>query len=100
MTAEAFRASLANQEPHPGVSAPLAALWWDAKGDWSRAHGLVDELETKEAMAVHAYLHRKEGSTSNAAYWYERCGSGLEHLPLDAEWGALVETLTSRENQP
>jgi len=95
MTAEAFRASLANQEPHPGVSAPLAALWWDAKGDWSRAHGLVDELETKEAMAVHAYLHRKEGSTSNAAYWYERCGSGLEQLPLDAEWAALVEKLTS-----
>jgi hypothetical protein len=46
-------------------------------------------------MAVHAYLHRKEGSTSNAAYWYERCGSGLEQLPLDAEWAALVEKLTS-----
>ena len=38
------------------------------------AHGLVDELESKEGMAVHAYLHRKEGSASNAEYWYERAG--------------------------
>jgi hypothetical protein len=95
MTLEEFKASLTDEEPRPGVPAPLAALWWDAKGDWSRAHGLVDELETKEAMAVHAYLHRKEGSASNAAYWYERCGSRLEGLPLEDEWTALVGSLVS-----
>jgi hypothetical protein len=77
------------------MSAPLAALWWDAKGDWSRAHGLVDELETGDAMAVHAYLHRKEGSASNAAYWYQRCSSGLKELPLEAEWAELVQRLVA-----
>jgi hypothetical protein len=44
MNVEQFRASLADVAPHAGLPAPLAALWWDAKGDWARAHGLVDEL--------------------------------------------------------
>ena len=64
MNAEEFRASLTQEAPCKELSAPLTALWWDAKGDWSRAHTLVDELETLAGMAVHAYLHRKEGSTS------------------------------------
>ena len=57
------------------LPAPLAALWWDAKGDWARAHGMVDDLETPEGMAVHAYLHRKEGVEWNADYWYSARGA-------------------------
>jgi hypothetical protein len=52
MNREELTASIENTEPPSGVSAPLAALWWDAKGDWNRSHGLVDELETPEGMAV------------------------------------------------
>jgi len=66
MNREEFKASLVHEEPQDGLSAPLAALWWDAKEDWSRAHALVDELETSDGMAVHAYLHRKGGQASNA----------------------------------
>jgi hypothetical protein len=88
-----FRASLAEPAPPAGLSAPLAALWWDAKGDWTRAHALVDELETTDGMAVHAYLHRKGGEASNADYWYQRAGHGFHRPTLDAEWGALVEGL-------
>jgi hypothetical protein len=61
MNREEFKASLAQNEPPDGLSAPLQALWWDAKQDWTRAHALVDELETTSSMAVHAYLHRKGG---------------------------------------
>ena len=68
MSPQEFRASLAGETHPPDLSAPLAALWWDAKGDWARAHGLVDELETEGGMAVHAYLHRKEGAATNADY--------------------------------
>ena len=45
MNREEFKASLVHDEPPDGLSAPLLALWWDAKEDWSRAHALVDELE-------------------------------------------------------
>jgi len=93
MSPTEFRASLAEDAPHHAWPAALAALWWDAKGDWARAHDLVDELETVDGMAVHAYLHRKEGSASNADYWYQRAGRNFQRPTFDAEWTALVEGL-------
>lgn len=96
MNAEQFLRSVGEQNPPPGLTAPLEALWWDAKGDWGRAHGLVDELETPEGMAVHAYLHRKEGADWNAEYWYRRSGKNYFRPALEAEWNALVEGLTSQ----
>jgi hypothetical protein len=93
MTAVEFRATLSNDEPPHGLPTPLAALWWDAKGDWARAHALVDELETPVGMAVHAYLHRKGGEASNADYWYNRAGRQFHRQSLEDEWIALVEGL-------
>ncbi len=93
MDLEKFKTSLEEEEPPSEFPAPVAALWWDAKGNWERAHGLVDELETKDGMAVHAYLHRKEGQTSNADYWYQRAGRDFQRPALEAEWQALVEAL-------
>ena len=93
MTIEEFRASTQGEVPPSGTSAALTALWWDAKGDWKRAHAQVDDLGTKDAMAVHAYLHRKEGDVGNAGYWYRRAGAESQRGPLEAEWEALVRAL-------
>ena len=93
MTADQFRATVGNQIPPEGLSVPLLALWWDAKGEWTEAHQLVDELETADGMAVHAYLHRKEGAASNADYWYARAGREFHRPALEAEWEALVAGL-------
>ncbi len=67
MTMQQFQASLAEPAPAPGLSAPLRALWWDARGDWTKAHVQVDDGDTPQAMAVHAYLHRREGDLANAS---------------------------------
>jgi hypothetical protein len=93
MNARDFVETVGLEAPPEGLAQPLAALWWDAKGDWSRAHKLVDELETAEGMAVHAYLHRKEGAAANADYWYRRAGRRFYRETLQAEWVALVEGL-------
>ena len=93
MTVEEFRASLSLASPPADLSPPLAALWWDAKGDWARAHGMVDDLSTRDGMAVHAYLHRKEGVEWNANYWYSRAGRKCRRATLEEEWQALVEGL-------
>lgn len=96
MTPYEFHASLESAEPSQALSAPLAALWWDKKGDWMRAHALVDELDSTEGMAVHAYLHRREGSLSNADYWYSRAGRIFYRSALDEEWEALVDGLLAQ----
>lgn len=96
MNLAAFVASLESTAPPAGVSAPVEALWWDARGEWGRAHELVDELETPEGMAVHAYLHRKEGSEWNADYWYRRAGRSYHRAALEEEWQALAAALLAR----
>lgn len=98
MDVSEFQATLQSDAPPATLSSPLQALWWDAHGDWHHAHALVDELETNEGMAVHAYLHRKEGEEWNADYWYKRAGRQFRRDQLPDEWLALVTGLlqTSR----
>ena len=93
MTPEQFRASIKEDAPPIELSSPLAALWWDAKGHSARAHSLVDEMESSDGMAVHAYLHRKEGRASNADYWYQRAGRTYHRPTLEAEREALLDGL-------
>ena len=57
--------------------------------------GGQQKRKTSDGMAVHAYLHRKGGQTSNAEYWYERAGRRFRRTTLDEEWQALVEGLLS-----
>ena len=80
-------------KPPDGLSAPLRALWLDGKGDWAAAHGTVDDLETKEAARVHAYLHRVEGDRDNARYWYGRAGVARRRYAHESEWEKLVRAL-------
>jgi hypothetical protein len=88
-----FRGSLARRVPPPGLDAPLQALWHEARGDWARAHEIVQGCRGRSAAAVHAYLHRREGDLSNADYWYERAGRARSRGPLDREWARLATEL-------
>jgi hypothetical protein len=93
MKVEEFRQSLAANEPPAGLTLALAALWWDGKGDWKRAHQSAQQDEGPEGSWVHAYLHRKEGDEDNAKYWYGRAGKPVCREPLDAEWLSIVRVL-------
>ena len=96
MSYDEFQETLAGETPPKHLPVTLEALWWDAKGDWARAHGLVDQLDTRDGMAVHAYLHRKEGEQWNADYWYRRAGEGFRRPTLEDEWAALVTALVQK----
>jgi hypothetical protein len=93
MTLDEFRQSLTETEPPTGLSLALPGLWWDSKGDWTRAHESAQQDEGAEGSWVHAYLHRKEGDQGNAAYWYSRAGKPVCREPLDAEWLSIVRAL-------
>ena len=91
MDLPSFRQSIAKSEPPADLSLALQALWWDAKGDWNKAHERAQEREDDAGNRVHAYLHRKEGDPSNAAYWYRRAGVSPSAASLEAEWEELVQ---------
>ena len=90
-----FRATLADAAPAPRLEPPLAALWWAAKGDWDRAHRIVQDESDAGAAWVHAYLHRVEGDLGNAGYWYRQAGQPAAKDSLEAEWERIVSTRLS-----
>jgi hypothetical protein len=93
MTLHDFRKSLAEPAPPPGLTQAAAALWWDARGDWARAHDCAQRQDDAEGALVHAYLHRKEGDIPNALYWYRRSGRPAATATLAQEWEMLVVEL-------
>lgn len=95
MDLDEFRTSLRGKAPPEGSGRLLQALWYEANGDWDRAHKLAQSQKGKAGAAVHAYLHRKEGDLSNADYWYERAGAERPRGLFEKEWEALVIALSN-----
>jgi hypothetical protein len=87
-----FKATLTGTVP-PSTSISLQALWWEAKGSWSKAHDLLQNDNSPAGSWVHAYLHRKEPDPANAAYWYRRAGKPVASGSFEAEWENIVTTL-------
>ena len=50
MTLDEFRQSLSASDPPAGLTVALAGLWWDAKGDWTRAHESAQQDEGTEGF--------------------------------------------------
>ena len=94
MTFEQFESSLNQRQPPEELSPYLTALWRDKRGDWDAAHEIVQDIDTKTAAHIHAYLHRREGDESNTRYWYRQAGETFPSgRTLDEEWRSLVELL-------
>lgn len=93
MTLADFRKSLNEPACPAALTHALAGLWWDAKGDWKRAHESAQQDEGPDGSWLHAFLHRKEGDQDNAAYWYSRAGKPVSREPLDEEWLSIVTAL-------
>ena len=92
-TITSFKETTAADKPPQDASVYLQALWYDAKGDWEKAHTLIQDVEDKDAAWIHAYLHRKEGDNGNADYWYRRAGKSRPPMSVENEWEQIVHAL-------
>jgi hypothetical protein len=97
MQLDDFRTSLSAKTPTP-LSLALQAMWWDAKGDWTKAHECAQAQDDGDGAWVHAYLHRKEGDLGNADYWYRRAGRQRPAGALGQEWEEIVSELLRRSS--
>lgn len=92
MDLQEFTLTTSGDSPPEKLMPALEALWYLRKGDWDRAHAIVQAHEGDRAYAlVHAHLHRIEGDLANAGYWYHRAGrQKTTDVTLEEEWKSLV----------
>ena len=93
-----FKASLSGAARRRISAAPLAALWWAAKGNWDQgARHRPGTSRSADGSWVHAYLHRVEGDLGNAGYWYRRPANAAPTDAIETEWERMVLALGSEE---
>jgi hypothetical protein len=93
MNLSQFTATLKGDAPPAGSTKVLEALWYAGKNDWTAAHTIAQDIESKDGYWVHAYLHRQEGDHGNANYWYRRAGKVMPSNSLEKEWEEIVSAL-------
>src|SRR6266566_3741832 len=93
MTIAEFKRTLSKARPPATFDPALAALWWAAKDEWDKAHGIVMDEGGRDCAWVHAYLHRVEGDLDNAGYWYKQARRKAATGELSSEWDEIVAAL-------
>lgn len=96
ITFEEFLEMKDNGSVQEDIPPLLQALLLDASGDWENAHRIAQNFPGKDGSWVHAYLHRVEGDTGNAAYWYRSAGKKLSELSLSEEWEYIAIALLKK----
>lgn len=86
-----FIKSLSENNPPQKSNKFLNILWYDGKGKWDIAHNIAQSIYSREGSLLHAYLHRKEGDLTNAAYWYSNADQEMPNISIIQEWESLVQ---------
>ena len=98
MDYNSFNYTLDMGQPPVDFHESIKALWWERKGEWVKAHELIQNSDGPDAAWVHAYLHRKEGDTVNAGYWYARAGRDIGKGDIVEEFRTIVSELLKKYN--
>jgi hypothetical protein len=68
------------------------------KGEWEKAHAIVQQDESKLGCWAHGIVHMVEGDVGNARYWYRRAGRPFpKDRDVDREVAELTEALKSQQ---
>jgi hypothetical protein len=62
------------------------------KGDWSKAHAIVQNDESTLGCWAHGIVHMMEGDIGNARYWYRRAH---RMFPREVDAAAEIAALTA-----
>ena len=81
----------------PNAPEPREAMagLWQYFDCFEEAHQLADACETPNGYYWHAIVHRREGDSANAAYWFHKTGAHPAYDALAAEAAKIADQYTS-----
>ena len=71
----------------------LKALNLARDGDLEESHKLVQPYSDELSCLIHAYIHRVQGDSSNASYWYRRAGAKQPGCSVEEELDGLFQKI-------
>ena len=80
-------------EPSDKLAEIHLAIWYAVKDNWDMAHKIVQDINTKTASWIHAYLHRVEGDIGNAQYWYNRAKKESSSESFETELNDIIKSV-------
>lgn len=94
LTAEALVEHAQTADTPPGeLPAAILALWWDAHGNPDKALEVAETDSGLNAIWVRAYLRRKHGDDSIAAYLYSKAIRPMATGSHSAERDLILKVL-------
>lgn len=63
------------------------------KGNWDKAHAIIQTDKTGHGASVHALFHREEGDLENASYWYSWANRIMPEATIENEWELIISEL-------
>ena len=66
------------------------------KGDWTKAHAIVQNDESELGCWAHGIVHLMEGDIGNARYWYRRAHRAY---PRDVDPASEIDALVAALKQ-
>jgi hypothetical protein len=66
------------------------------RGDWQKAHAIVQTDDTDMGCWAHGIVHMLEGDIGNARYWFRRAG---RPFPRDRDASAEIDALVTMLKQ-
>ena len=80
-------------QPPNSLTGIHLALWYAYKDNWDMSHSIVQDINTRTASWIHAYLHRVEGDLGNANYWYNHAGKKSSTESLGLELNKIIKSV-------
>ena len=63
------------------------------RGDWEKAHSIVQNDDSELGCWAHGIVHMLEGDLGNARYWYRRAA---RPFPRERDASAEIDALVAR----
>ena len=91
-----FIQSTKNINPPSSLTQIELAIWHVVNNNWENAHNLAQKIDNEIGSWIHAHIHRIEGDTSNANYWYSKANREYPKSTLQEEVNQIIQYITNK----